>query len=85
MIDLKRLWLYLNTIRDESFCLLVGTLKTCCTMVFCAFMMLVHIGPTLTPHSFAQYRLALELALSPAGVLLVGGLCAVITEDLLSH
>ena len=82
---MKRLYLYLNTIREESFCLLVGTLQICCTMVFCAFMVLVHIGTNITPHSFGLYRLALELALSPVGILLVGGLCSVIIEDLLRH
>ena len=79
-MKLKRLFCYLNTISDEAFCLLAGTLKTCCTMVFCAFILLVHIG-TVTPHTFSLYRMALELTLSPVGILLVGGLLAVITEE----
>jgi len=48
--------------------------------VFCAFILLVHIG-TVTPHTFSLYRMALELTLSPVGILLVGGLLAVITEE----
>lgn len=60
--------------------MLAGTLKTCCAMVFCAFILLVHIGQ-VTPHSFALYHMALELTLSPIGILLVGGLLSVIIED----
>ena len=85
VIILKRLFRYFSTIREESFCLLAGSLKTSCAMVFCAYMILVHIGPDATPHTFGLYRLALELTFSPVGVLLVGGLCAVIVEDLLGH
>ena len=77
---MKRLFLYFNHISDAAFCLLAGTLKTCCTMVFCAFLLLVDIE-SLTPHTYQLYRLALELTLSPVGVLLVGGLCSIIVED----
>ena len=80
VIKLKQLFRYLNRISDESFCLLAGTLRTCCTMVFCAFMLLVHIGP-VSPRSFSLYQMALELTLSPVGLLLIGGLCSVIVED----
>ena len=82
VINLKRLTAYMNCISEEAFGLLAGTLQTCCVMLLCAFAVLVHIGP-IRPHTFSLYRLALELTLSPVGILLVGGLCAVVAEDLL--
>ena len=78
---MKRYFFYLEAMSDEAFCMMAGTLKTCCAMIFCAFMVLVHIED-VTPRLFSLYRLALELALSPVGILLVGGIAAVILEDL---
>lgn len=70
----------LGAMSDGAFCLLSGTLKVCCAMVLCGWAVLIHIGPP-SPHTYALRRLAEELYLSPAGVLLVGNLCALLLEE----
>lgn len=80
-MKLKRYIAYLNSMDEWAFAVLAGTLKTCCAMAFCAFMLLTHIGE-LSVRNFEVYLLALELTLSPAAILLVGGLVSVILEDM---
>jgi len=78
---MKKFCIGFDNISEEAFCMLCGTLKTCCAMVLCSFMLLVHMGD-VSARCFSQYMTALELALSPVGILLVGGIASVILEDL---
>lgn len=80
-MSVKKYIARLEAMSEEAFCMMAGTLKTCCAMVLCGFMVLVHIGD-VTPRVFSLYQLALELTLSPVGILLVGGLAAILLEDL---
>lgn len=81
MIRLRNFISGLSRMSEEAFCLLAGTLKTCCTMVFCSFLILVHTGG-LSVQDYDLYRLAGELVSSSLGVFLVGNLAALFLEEL---
>ncbi len=59
---------------------LLGTLRLCCTMAFCSFILLIHIGE-LRMSSYGLYRTAMELATSPAGLLLLAVIASVLQEE----
>ena len=65
---------------DAAFCALMGTLRLSCTMLLCSFAILVHIGG-LSAETHDLYRLAMELAASPAGLLLVACIVSVLLEE----
>ena len=65
---------------DEAFCLLSGTLKTCCAMLLCSLALLVHTGG-LHPDTYSLYRLAADLQSNAAGILLVGNFAALLLEQ----
>lgn len=57
-----------------------GTLMLCCTMAFCAFMILVDIEP-FSIRTYDLFRCAKELAAAPAGLLLIAAIGTVIIEE----
>jgi hypothetical protein len=57
-----------------------GTLMLSCTMVFCAFIILVEIGP-VSIDTYNLYLCARELATAPAGLLLVAAIGTVCLEE----
>ncbi len=65
---------------DAAFFVLLGTLRVSCAMLLCSFSLLVHIGE-LTPANYNLYRTAVELAVSPAGLLLLAVIVSVIMEE----
>ena len=68
-----------GALSDEAFCLLSGTLKTCCAMLLCSLALLVHTGG-LRPDTYSLYRLAADLQSNAAGILLVGNFAALLLE-----
>ncbi|HHU23271.1 MAG TPA: hypothetical protein GXZ52_07675 [Clostridiales bacterium] len=59
---------------------LKGTLMLCCAMVFCAFIILVEIGP-VSIDTYHLYLYAKELATAPAGLLLIAAIGTVCIEE----
>lgn len=57
-----------------------GTLMLCCTMAFCAFMILVDIEP-VSIRTYDLFRCAKELAAAPAGLLLIAAIGTVCIEE----
>ena len=71
---------YILTMRPEAWDILLGTLRLSCAMVFCAFVILIHLGsPTLD--NLPIWRGALEYARFPAALLL----CAVLASAFLDE
>lgn len=71
---------YISGMHEAAWALLTGTLRLSCTMVFCAFVMLIHLGaPTIA--NLPVWRGAVELAAFPAYLLLIGGLAAVCADS----
>ena len=70
----------LDRMCDAAFHALAYTLKLCCVMLLCSVIILIHIGG-LTPANHHIYRLAMELAASPAGLLLIAAIVSVLFEE----
>lgn len=62
-----------------SYDILSGTLRLCCCMLFCSFVLLVHTNG-LAVRTYALYRLAAELQASSGAVLLAGNVSALLLE-----
>ena len=62
-----------------SYDILSGTLRLCCCMLFCSFLLLLHTGG-LTVRTYSLFRLAAELQSSSAAVLLAGNVSALLLE-----
>lgn len=77
---MKGLLRCLRQMSPAAYAMLLGTLQVCCTMVFCAFMLLVH---RQTPGTDTQRLLltAGELYKSPLGILLLGVILSPILEE----
>ena len=72
---LKKTLDYIFSMPEEAWGLLMGTLRLSCTMVFCAFVMLIHLGaPTI--ENLPVWRGALEFARFPVYLLLLANLAA---------
>ena len=72
---LKKTIEYILDMHEEAWGLLMGTLRLSCTMVFCAFVMLIHLGaPTI--EILPVWRGALEFARFPVYLLLLASLAA---------
>ena len=70
----------LDAMSDAAFAMLSGCLQVACTMLFCAFMLLVHMGP-LSPEKSELWYSILELTSSPAGILLLGIIACALLEE----
>lgn len=71
---------YILSMREEAWGILLGTLRLSCAMVFCAFIILIHLGaPTLD--TMPIWQGALEYAKFPAWLLL----CAVLASAFLDE
>ncbi len=72
---LKKTIDYILSMHEAAWDLLMGTLRLSCTMVFCAFVILVDLGaPTL--ENLPIWRGALEYARFPAYLLLCATLAS---------
>ena len=66
--------------REEAWGILMGTLKLSCTMVFCAFVMLIELQqPTMA--TLPIWRGALEYASFPAILLLCATLASAFVDE----
>lgn len=72
---LKKTLDYILSMHEEAWGLLMGTFRLSCTMVFCAFVILIDLG-TPTLENLPIWRGALEFARFPAYLLL----CAVLAS-----
>lgn len=71
---------YILTMRPEAWSILIGTLRLSCTMLFCAFVLMIDLQqPTMA--TLPIWRGALEYASFPAILLL----CAVIASALVDE
>ena len=68
-----------NAMSEEAYCLVKGTLRTCCVMLLLSLALLLHTGG-LSPETYSLYRLAAELESSSAAVLLWGNAAALFLE-----
>lgn len=59
---------------------LVGTLRLSCTMLLCAFIIIIDIG-AVNISNYHLYITALEMARVPAGLLLIAAIGTVIIEE----
>ena len=64
---------------DESYAMILGTLRTSCVMLLCSLALLIHIG-ALTPRTYSLYRLAAELQSASGAFLLCGNFSALVLE-----
>ena len=64
---------------DDSYAMIVGTLRTSCVMLLCSLALLIHTGG-LSPRNYEQYRLAAELQSASGAVLLLGNFAALFLE-----
>ena len=64
---------------DDSYAMILGTLRTSCVMLLCSLALLVHIGG-LTPRTYGLYRLAAELQSASGAFLLCGNFSALLLE-----
>ena len=69
---LKKTLDYIFSMNEAAWDVLIGTLRLSCTLVFCSFVMLIHLG-TPTVDNLPIWRAALEYASFPVYLLL----CAV--------
>ena len=63
---------YILSMHEDAWGVLMGTLRLSCTMVFCAFVIFIHLGAP-TVENLPVWRGAMEYATFPAYLLL----CAV--------
>ena len=71
---------YMGSMCRESRTLLRRTLQLSCTMVFCAFVLLIDAG-SYSIHTWRVYRTAQELSMNPAGLLLLAVIGAALLEE----
>ncbi len=79
-MGLKRLLHRIFNMCDEAWGALLGTLLVCCTMAFCAFLILVEIG-TPTLRTYDLFQTAQALAEAPAALILLAGIGTVCLEE----
>lgn len=66
--------------REEAWGILMGTLRLSCTMVFCAFVIVIHLQqPTL--ETLPVWRGAMEYATFPAMLLLCATLASAFIDE----
>ena len=70
----------LNAMSEAAFCMLSGCLQVACAMLFCAFVLLLHMRP-LSPEKSTLWYMILELSSSPVGVLLLGVIACALLEE----
>lgn len=70
----------LRQMSPAAYSMLLGTLQVCCTMFFCAFMLLVH-RQTPGADSLILFKTAAELYRAPLGMLLLGVILCPILEE----
>ncbi len=76
---MKRRKLDFSLLGDESYAMILGTLRTSCVMLLCSLALLIHIG-ALTPRTYSLYRLAAELQSASGAFLLCGNFSALVLE-----
>ena len=81
VMDMKLFSSALDSMSDEAYAMLTGTLRTCCAMLMLSLTLLVYTGGP-EPRTYSLYRLAAELESSSAGVLLAGNFAALFLESL---
>ncbi|MBQ3276734.1 MAG: hypothetical protein IJH47_06755 [Oscillospiraceae bacterium] len=64
---------------DESYAMILGTLRTSCVMLLCSLALLIHTGG-LSPRTYGLYRLAAELQSASGAFLLCGNFSALLLE-----
>jgi len=70
----------LRNMSPEAYSMALGTLQVCCTMIFCAFMLLVH-RENSAENTRQLLLIARELYRSPLGVILLGVIFCPILEE----
>ena len=70
----------LRQMSPEAYSMLLGTLRVCCTMLFCAFMLLVH-SQSPGADRLLLFLTASELYRAPLGMLLLGVIFCPILEE----
>ena len=78
---MKAFFRSLNRMSEPAFTLLRGSLQTACTMLFCAFLLLLHMGGPPRCETRELWYSALELYTSPVGILLLGVIFCVLLEE----
>ena len=68
-----------DSVSDEAFCLLSGSLKTVCAMLLCSLALLRQAVP-LRPDTYELYRLAAQLESNALGIVVVGNFAALFLE-----
>ena len=70
----------LRQMSPQAYAMALGTLRVCCTMVFCAFMLLVHRENTAGDTRLLLLT-ATELYRAPLGIILLGVIFSPILEE----
>ena len=70
-----------GSLSEDAYGLLLGTLRCCCVMLVCSLAVLIHIE-TLSPRTYALYRLAAALQSESGVFLLCGNFAALWMERL---
>jgi len=65
---------------DAAYQAILGTLRLSCAMELCSLALILHSGP-FSSRNYALYRAAMELANSPAGLLILASIASVILEE----
>ena len=70
----------LRQMSPQAYAMVLGTLQVCCTMAFCAFMLLVH-RENATGDTRVLLLTAAELYRAPLGILLLGVIFSPLLEE----
>ena len=78
---MKRRKLDFSLLGDESYAMILGTLRTSCVMLLCSLALLLEANPP-GPDTYKIYHLAAQLESNALGIVVVGNFAALFLERL---